>query len=53
MHENPRKPILIMPERSTTDAIFILKLTIEKRLEGKKDVRVTFIDLKKDFKGDA
>ena len=36
-----------MPERSTTDAIFILKQTIEKHREGQKDIRVSFIDLEK------
>ena len=36
-----------MPGRSTADAIFILKQTIEKHREGQKNIRVTFIDLKK------
>ena len=34
-----------MPGRSTTDAIFILKQTIEKYREGQENIRVTFIDL--------
>ena len=34
-----------MPGRSTTDAIFILKQTIEQYREGQKDICVTFIDL--------
>ena len=34
-----------MPGRSTTDAIFILKQTIEKHREGQKNTRVTFIVL--------
>ena len=35
-----------MPGRSTADAIFILKQTIEKHREGHKNIRVTFcIDL--------
>ena len=38
-----------MPGRSTTDAIFILKQTIEKHREGQKDIRVTFIDLEKAY----
>ena len=36
-----------MPGRTTTDAIFILKQTIEKHREGQKNIRVTFIDLDK------
>ena len=40
-----------MPGRSTTDAIFILKQTIEKHREGQKDIRVTFIDLEKAYEG--
>ena len=36
-----------MPGRSTTDAIFILKQTIEKHRERQKNTRVTFIDLEK------
>ena len=38
-----------MPGRSTTDAIFILKQTIEKHREGQKNIRVTFIDLQKAY----
>ena len=38
-----------MPGRSTTDAIFILKQTTEKHLEGQKDIIVTFIDLEKAY----
>ena len=38
-----------MPGRSTTDAIFILKQTIEKHGEGQKNIRVTFIDLEKSY----
>ena len=38
-----------MPGRSTTDAIFILKQTIEKHREGQKNTRVTFIDLEKAY----
>ena len=38
-----------MPGRSTTDAIFILKQTIEKHREGQKNIRVTFIDLEKAY----
>ena len=38
-----------MPGRSTTDAKFILKQTIEKHQEGQKDTRVTFIDLEKAY----
>ena len=38
-----------MPDRSTTDAIFILKETIEKHREGQKNIRVTFIDLEKAY----
>ena len=36
-----------MPGRSTTDAILILKQTIEKHRDGQKNIRVTFIDLEK------
>ena len=36
-----------MPGRNTTDAIFILKQTIEQYREGQKDICVTFIDLEK------
>ena len=32
-----------------TDAIFILKQTIEKHREGQKNIRVTFIDLEKAY----
>ena len=35
--------------RSTTDAIFILKQTIENHREGQKNIRVTFIDLEKAY----
>ena len=38
-----------MPGRSTTDAIFILKQTIEKHREGQKDIRVIFIDIEKAY----
>ena len=38
-----------MPGRSTTDAIFILKQTIEKHREGQKDIIITFIDLEKAY----
>ena len=38
-----------MPGRSTTDAIFILKQTIEKHREGQKNIRLTFIDLGKAY----
>ena len=37
------------PGRSTTDAIFILKQTIEKHREGQKNIRVTLIDLEKAY----
>ena len=36
-----------MPGRSTTDAIFILKQTIEKHREGQMNIKVMFIDLEK------
>ena len=38
-----------MPGRSTTDAIFLLKHTIEKHREEQKNIRVTFIDLEKAY----
>ena len=38
-----------MPGRSTTDAISILKQTIEKHREGQKNIRVSFIDLEKAY----
>ena len=38
-----------MPGRSTTDAIFILKQTIEQYREGQKDICVTFSDLEKAY----
>ena len=38
-----------MPGRNTTDAIFILKQTIEKYREGQKNIRVIFIDLVKGY----
>ena len=38
-----------MPGRNTTDAIFILKQTIEKYREEQKDLCVTFIDLEKAY----
>ena len=38
-----------MPGRSTTDAIFILKQTIEKHRGGQKDIRVTFKDIEKGY----
>ena len=39
----------LMPGRSTTDAIFILKQTIEKHREYQKDLSVTFIDIEKAY----
>ena len=39
----------MMPGRSTTDAIFILKQTIKQYREGQKDICVTFIDLEKAY----
>ena len=38
-----------MPGRSTTDAIFILKQTIEQYREGHNDICVIFIDLEKAY----
>ena len=38
-----------MPGRSTTDAIFILKQTIEQYRDGQKDICVTFINLEKAY----
>ena len=38
-----------MPGRSTTDAIFIIKQTLEKYREGQKDICVTFTDLEKAY----
>ena len=38
-----------MPGRSTTDAIFILKHTIEKHTEGQNNIRDTFIDLERAY----
>ena len=38
-----------MPGRSTTDATFILKQTIEQYREGQKDICVIFIDLEKAY----
>ena len=38
-----------MPGRSTTDATFILKQTIEQYRQGQKDICVTFIDLEKAY----
>ena len=38
-----------MPGRSTTDAIFNLKQTIEQYREGQKDICITFIDLEKAY----
>ena len=38
-----------MPGRITTDAIVILKQTIEKHREGQKNIRVIFIDLEKAY----
>ena len=38
-----------MSGRSTTDAICILKQTIEKHREGQKDIIVTFIDIEKAY----
>ena len=38
-----------MPGRNTTDAIFIIKQTIEQYREGQKDICVTFIDLEKAY----
>ena len=40
-----------MPGRSTTDAIFILKQTLEKHREGQKDIIITFIDIEKAYDG--
>ena len=42
--------IVFMPDRSTTDAIFILKQTIiEKHRDGQKNIRVACIDLEKAY----
>ena len=38
-----------MPGRSTTDAFFILKQTIEKHREGQKNIRVPVTDLAKAY----
>ena len=38
-----------MPERSTTDAIFCLRMLFEKWTEGQKAVHFAFIDLEKAF----
>ena len=38
-----------MPGRSITDAILILKQTIEKHRAGQKNIRVIFIDLEKSY----
>ena len=38
-----------MSGRSTTDAIFIPKQTIENHREGQKNIRVTFIDIEKAY----
>ena len=38
-----------MPGRSTTDAIFILKQTIQKHREEQNNIRVKFIDLEKAY----
>ena len=38
-----------MPGRSTTDAIFCLRMLLEKWDEGKKAVHCVFIDLKKPY----
>ena len=46
MHE---RQFGFMPGRSTTDAIFILKQTIEKHRKGQKNIRVPFIDLEKAY----
>ena len=39
----------IMPGRSSTDAIFILRQTMEKHREGRKNIGGTFIDLEKTY----
>ena len=38
-----------MPGRSTTDAIFCLRMLLEKRTEGQKAVHCAFIDLEKAY----
>ena len=38
-----------MPERSTTDAIFCLRMLLEKWTEGQKAVHCVFIDLEKAY----
>ena len=38
-----------MPGRSTTDAIFCLRMPLEKGTEGQKAVRCAFIDLEKAY----
>ena len=38
-----------MPERSTTDAIFCLRMLLEKWTEGQKAVRCAFVDLEKAY----
>ena len=38
-----------MPERSTTDAIFCLRMLLEKWTEGQKPVHCAFIDLEKPY----
>ena len=49
MHQDTRKSVWFLPGRSTTDAIFILKQTIEKHRGGQKNIRVTFIDIEKAY----
>ena len=36
-----------MPGRSTTDALFRLKQTVEKQREGRKDINVVFKEIRK------
>ena len=38
-----------MPGRSTTDAIFELRQTVEKHREGQKDINLVFINLEKAY----
>ena len=38
-----------MPRRSTTDAIFCLRMLLEKCTEGQKTVQCAFIDLEKAY----
>ena len=41
--------VRFMPGRSTTDAIFVLKQTVEKHREGQKDFSFVFINLDKAY----